>query len=349
MKRSLYESRSDAVKGTIFQICIGLILLLVCLGTHLLWLIEDQSISVVRELDSITFDDIEIADVSVSISSNEHQNNRSDTVDFSEDNQIEDTNRIVLPDSGMHIENEILNDTTGDRFADNYLSRINQVFGKKILSYAYTDTNLNVTNDRRIVFSLEGERYGECSIYGTENGSKTDLYVDSVDVSILYSDNESETSDVFCSVVEGAFGINSSLFSKEIYNGCRYWEENQGWDIYISDTISGYIYGDSGYIYLHLDKGNHSLETAGDEEGLADDPGYYVGTLTVVNCEEWVSLREYPDTTSARLEEVPKWAEVDAYYYNHEWYACFYDGQFGYILSDYLTDWPEKYVGYYGE
>lgn len=59
-------------------------------------------------------------------------------------------------------------------------------------------------------------------------------------------------------------------------------------------------------------------------------------TLTVVNCDEWVSLREQPNSESARLIKVPKGTQVVGYYYNKRWYACNYAGLFGYIDSDFL-------------
>ena len=59
-------------------------------------------------------------------------------------------------------------------------------------------------------------------------------------------------------------------------------------------------------------------------------------TLTVVNCNYWVSLRESPTTKSARLAQVPKGTKLVGYSYNKHWYAVYYDGQFGYIYADYI-------------
>lgn len=63
----------------------------------------------------------------------------------------------------------------------------------------------------------------------------------------------------------------------------------------------------------------------------------YLGRLQVINCEEWVSLRERPDKNSDRLAIVPLGAYVDGYYYNSEFVECYYNGQWGYILSTYLS------------
>lgn len=58
---------------------------------------------------------------------------------------------------------------------------------------------------------------------------------------------------------------------------------------------------------------------------------------TVVNCEEWVSLREYASTAAERLVQVPLGAEVQARVYNEEFAECVYANMNGYILLDYLT------------
>jgi len=62
----------------------------------------------------------------------------------------------------------------------------------------------------------------------------------------------------------------------------------------------------------------------------------YYGPMFVVNCDSWVSLRERPDSSSARLSQVPKGTAVEAYYYNSDWFMCSYDGLVGFILSQYL-------------
>ena len=66
--------------------------------------------------------------------------------------------------------------------------------------------------------------------------------------------------------------------------------------------------------------------------------GEYLGTLTVTNCREWVSLRSGPSTASARLKKVPLGAVVEAYYYNSRFYECRYNGTWGYILAENLTN-----------
>ena len=66
--------------------------------------------------------------------------------------------------------------------------------------------------------------------------------------------------------------------------------------------------------------------------------GKYLGTMTVVNCSSWVSLRSHASTSASRVTKVPKGATVEAYYYNSEYTECWYGGMHGYILSTYLSD-----------
>jgi outer membrane protein assembly factor BamB len=58
--------------------------------------------------------------------------------------------------------------------------------------------------------------------------------------------------------------------------------------------------------------------------------------MTVVNCEEWVSLRARPDTSSARLAQVPLNAVVSDCSAAGEFVYCRYGRQYGYILAEYL-------------
>lgn len=63
---------------------------------------------------------------------------------------------------------------------------------------------------------------------------------------------------------------------------------------------------------------------------LADD-------MLVVNCKEWVSLRETPSTSARRLKQVPLGEVVtDCAWDDSHFIRCTYDGATGYILEDYL-------------
>lgn len=72
--------------------------------------------------------------------------------------------------------------------------------------------------------------------------------------------------------------------------------------------------------------------------GAALAKGDYLGTLTVVNCKSWVTLRESPSTSAPAVARVPLGENVDGYEYNSRFTECYYKGQHGYILSEYLTD-----------
>ena len=68
---------------------------------------------------------------------------------------------------------------------------------------------------------------------------------------------------------------------------------------------------------------------------LADSE--YIGNMEVVNCNEWVSLRESPSTSSKRLVKVSLGAIVsNCEQLNEEWIYAEYDGYSGYILAMYL-------------
>ena len=63
----------------------------------------------------------------------------------------------------------------------------------------------------------------------------------------------------------------------------------------------------------------------------------YIGDMEVVNCSEWVSLREEPSTRSERLVKVSLGAIVsNCRQVNDEWIYGLYDGYGGYILAEYL-------------
>lgn len=66
------------------------------------------------------------------------------------------------------------------------------------------------------------------------------------------------------------------------------------------------------------------------------DQGPVLRSLTVYNCNYWVSLRETPSTEAKRLAEVHKGTQLQGYVYDSVWYACYYEGKFGYILARYL-------------
>ena len=69
----------------------------------------------------------------------------------------------------------------------------------------------------------------------------------------------------------------------------------------------------------------------------------YLGDMEVVNCEEWVSLREMPSTSAKRLTKVYLGAVVNnCQQFGDEWIYAEYDGRGGYILAKYLQPFVEE-------
>lgn len=65
----------------------------------------------------------------------------------------------------------------------------------------------------------------------------------------------------------------------------------------------------------------------------------YMGEMTVVNCEEWVSLRAWASTSADRLVMIPLGATVEkCAWFTPEFIRCEYEGLVGYVLADYLAD-----------
>jgi len=82
---------------------------------------------------------------------------------------------------------------------------------------------------------------------------------------------------------------------------------------------------------------------------LADTVHY--GTMMVDNCEEWVSLRDGPGKGCGRLAKVPLYSIVtdcEKSEWTGDFLYCNYDGQWGYILAQYLVPWadPEPEEGF---
>ena len=67
------------------------------------------------------------------------------------------------------------------------------------------------------------------------------------------------------------------------------------------------------------------------------DESGYLGTMTVVNCREYVTLRAQPNKSAAAVARVPLGAEVETYHRIGEFTECYYGDLHGYILSAYLS------------
>lgn len=64
--------------------------------------------------------------------------------------------------------------------------------------------------------------------------------------------------------------------------------------------------------------------------------GEYMGTMHIVNCNSWVTLRSGPSTSAGTVTRIGKGMQVEAYWYNYEFAECYYNGMHGYILLRYL-------------
>ncbi len=97
-----------------------------------------------------------------------------------------------------------------------------------------------------------------------------------------------------------------------------------------------------------------SLNVSTAERKTVKKDEYYIGAMRVVNCREYVSLRERPDKKGKVLAEVPLDAIVYYCTNNLKTYArakyrkqaplfikCEYEGQEGYIMKKYLVRAPE--------
>lgn len=118
----------------------------------------------------------------------------------------------------------------------------------------------------------------------------------------------------------------------------------------VKDT-GNYVYceynGNSGYISsTYLRKANYNV-TRQDASVVKKYEGLYpaiYGTMEVVNCNEWVSLREKASASSARLARVPLGTEVtDCLQVSDTFIYCCYMGVWGYIQTAYLSGSGDTY------
>lgn len=111
-------------------------------------------------------------------------------------------------------------------------------------------------------------------------------------------------------------------------------------NLYYRESGYGIAYenGEFGYVDAsYIDWGDNYDYTDEDTDhsvwGLE-----YIGDRYIVNCDEWVSLRERPDSSSRRLMKVPLGAKVtNVYSTNQGFYLCTYNGTEGYIMKKYLS------------
>ena len=85
------------------------------------------------------------------------------------------------------------------------------------------------------------------------------------------------------------------------------------------------------------------ISGASADREVQTKPEGYIGAMRVVWCKEWISLREEPKKTSAKIAEIPLGAIVYSCVDigNSLFYQCEYEGQTGYALIGYLWPAPE--------
>ena len=110
---------------------------------------------------------------------------------------------------------------------------------------------------------------------------------------------------------------------------------------YYDSYISCEYKGKRGFIpTTYLKAANYSAGSQ-DAKVVAASEGKYPeinGPMTVVNCNEWVSLREKKSSASARLARVPLGAQVtNCVQVSDEFIYCCFNGLWGYIQAEYLA------------
>jgi len=142
--------------------------------------------------------------------------------------------------------------------------------------------------------------------------------------------------------------VDAQIESSEFYSLYYGLDEIMIAEFYILDVTLQTPYGDENYNMLCCvtmdftgEQAAKYIVTYGDLDALGGVRGVatsnYLGNLTVVNCEEWVSLRAQPSTSAERMKKVPLYATVtDGYDVGNGFVYCQYAGTAGFILAEYL-------------
>ena len=67
-------------------------------------------------------------------------------------------------------------------------------------------------------------------------------------------------------------------------------------------------------------------------------------TMYVVNCNQCVSLREYPSTSAYKITDVPLYSTVTSIGWQNGFNQVIYNGNVGWILSDYIDGGCEPQI-----
>ena len=109
---------------------------------------------------------------------------------------------------------------------------------------------------------------------------------------------------------------------------------------YKSDASNGFYKvsynGQTGYALAAYLSSSPQSNTVANSGNADSQMGGFI-TLTVVNCDEWISLRTSPSTAAERITTIPLGAKVnlisDA---SNGFYKISYNGRVGYALAEYL-------------
>ena len=107
-----------------------------------------------------------------------------------------------------------------------------------------------------------------------------------------------------------------------------------GYEMCIRDSIWCCYNEQVGYVAEQYLK----VYTEWMEPNMGYDPSDAIGDMQVVNCNDWVSLRSGPSTSSKRIARVPAGTVVYGCYPDENGFIwCNFGGLCGYISSDYLA------------
>lgn len=116
-------------------------------------------------------------------------------------------------------------------------------------------------------------------------------------------------------------------------------------NLYYRESGYGIAYENGEYGYVdasYIDWGSEGSYGGYPDERASGWRLDYLGDYYVVNCSEWVSLREHADSASQRLLRVPLGARVtDVYDTIFDFYLCDYNGETGFIMKKYLSPYRQ--------
>ena len=181
--------------------------------------------------------------------------------------------------------------------------------------------------DGKCGFVLSEYLTGSISSWAKEQkGKGGSMYVVKCDEYVSLREKPSKSADRLKKVPLGAKVTNCVKFDKT-WTFCKY------------DGKYGFVLTEYLSKSAPADKKKEEKKDKDTGSEKAEIADAYIGTMEVVNCDEWVSLREKPSSSAKRLAKVPLNAVVeDCSWYNTKYIYCCYDGLYGYILASYLQE-----------